>query len=198
MSSSANSTRISPYLQGLKSGAPETLVNYTVDIHHSPHYAVGYMMKQINPRAGMVTHLNYDNDMAAETVAGVRAHWDGLFLFGAPDVAVVNVTKDAIWSRMAALPEASTVSPGARNDGKGGRRGRAASQAVRLPEPPAAARAAAGTGDAGRRDRSQEVLSARRGSRTGDAMAEGLHDSTSRRCWGRSSDATWHKWMTTR
>ena len=39
-----------------------------------------------------------------EQSAGVRAHWDGLFLYGAPDVAVVNVTKDAIWHRMAALP----------------------------------------------------------------------------------------------
>ena len=39
-----------PYLQFLKYGLPEAIVNYTVDIHHSPHYAVGYMMNQINPR----------------------------------------------------------------------------------------------------------------------------------------------------
>jgi ribonuclease Z len=96
-----------PYMQFLKYGLPPQIVNYTVDLHHSPHYAVGYMMKQINPRAGMVTHLSYDEDVVAETVAGVRAHWDGLFLFGAPDVAVVNVTKDAIWYRMAALPDAT-------------------------------------------------------------------------------------------
>ena len=44
------------------------------------------------------------NSLLNEISAGVRAHWDGLFLYGAPDVAVVNVTKDAIWSRMAALP----------------------------------------------------------------------------------------------
>jgi ribonuclease Z len=59
-----------------------------MDTSHSPHYAVDCMMKQINPRAGVVTHLSYDEDATAETVAGVRAHWDGLFLFGAPDVAV--------------------------------------------------------------------------------------------------------------
>ena len=101
-----------PALQALKNGAPETIMSYGVDIHHSPHYAVGYMMKQINPRAGMVTHLAWDDDVIAETVAGVRTHWDGLFLVGAPDVAVVNVTKDAIWYRMAVLPEASgAVSP---------------------------------------------------------------------------------------
>jgi hypothetical protein len=46
----------------------------------------------------------------AETVAGVRTHWDGLFLFGAPDVAVVNVTKE-IWYRMAALSHAAGVAP---------------------------------------------------------------------------------------
>jgi len=100
-----------PYLQFLKYGLPEDIVNYTVDIHHSPHYAVGYMMKQINPRAGMVTHLAYDEDVVAETIAGIRAHWNGLFLFGAPDVAVVNVTKDAIWYRQAALPESTGQVP---------------------------------------------------------------------------------------
>lgn len=100
-----------PVLQSMKFGIPEAIANYTVDTSHSPHYAVGYMMKQINPRAGMVTHLTYDEDVVAETVAGVRTHWDGLFLFGAPDVAVVNVTKDAIWYRMAALPEAAGAVP---------------------------------------------------------------------------------------
>ena len=34
----------------------------------------------------------------------IKVHWDGLFQFGAPD-GVVNVTKDAIWTRKAALPE---------------------------------------------------------------------------------------------
>ena len=39
-----------------------------------------------------------------------RAHWDGLFQFGA-DVAVVNVTKDAIWYRKAVLPDKSGAVP---------------------------------------------------------------------------------------
>ena len=52
----------------------------------------------------MVTHLAFDNDTLNEQSADVRAHWDGLFLYGAPDVVVVNVTKDAIWHREAALP----------------------------------------------------------------------------------------------
>lgn len=93
----------------MKYGLPEWLYNYTVDTHHTPHYAVGYMMKQINPRLGMVTHLEYEDDLLNEVIAGVRVHWDGFFMFGAPDVMVVNVTKDAIWGRMAVLPELSGV-----------------------------------------------------------------------------------------
>jgi hypothetical protein len=87
-----------------KYGLSEFLYNYTVDIHHTLTYAAGYLMKQVEPRCGMVTHMAFDNDTLNETTADIRAHWDGLFLYGAPDVAVVNVTKDAIWHRMAALP----------------------------------------------------------------------------------------------
>lgn len=87
-----------------KYGIPQWLYNYTIDIHHTPHYAVGYMMKEIQPRIGMVTHLEYEEELMNEISAGVRTHWDGLFIIGAPDVMVVNVTKDAIWSRKAALP----------------------------------------------------------------------------------------------
>jgi len=91
-------------LISMKYGVPEWLYNYTIDTHHTPHYAAGYMMKEVNPRLAMVTHVEYDEDLLGETIAGIRAHWDGLFMFGAPDVMVVNVTKDAIWGRMAALP----------------------------------------------------------------------------------------------
>jgi len=87
-----------------KYGLPPWLYNYTIDTHHTPHYAAGYLMKQVNPRVGMVTHIEYEDDLLNEVSAGIRAHWDGLFLYGAPDVMVVNVTKDAIWGRMAALP----------------------------------------------------------------------------------------------
>ena len=36
-------------------------------------------------------------------------HYNGLFQFGAPDVVVVNVTKDAVWTRKAAVPEAGNM-----------------------------------------------------------------------------------------
>jgi ribonuclease BN (tRNA processing enzyme) len=87
-----------------KYGLPAWLYNYTVDTHHTPHYAVGYMMKEVEPRLGMVTHIEYEEDLLNEVSAGVRAHYDGLFLYGAPDVVVVNVTEEAIWARKAAIP----------------------------------------------------------------------------------------------
>jgi ribonuclease Z len=65
------------------------------------------MFKQVQPRLAMATHLAYDEETVPEMVAGVREHWDGLFQFGAPDVVVVNVTKNAIWTRKAALPRAA-------------------------------------------------------------------------------------------
>ena len=55
----------------------------------------------------MATHLSYDEEMVPEMVAGIRTHYDGLFQFGAPDGVVVNVTKKAIWTRKAALPESA-------------------------------------------------------------------------------------------
>ena len=94
---------ISASLVSLKMGLPVKLYNYVIDTHHTPHYAVGYLMQKIQPRIGMVTHVEYEPELNSELVAGVRAHWDGLFVVGAPDVKVVNVTKDAIWVRDASL-----------------------------------------------------------------------------------------------
>jgi ribonuclease Z len=97
-------------LMQAKYALPEMIYNYTIDIHHTNHYAVGYLIKQVNPRLGMVTHYANDEDVMNEMSAGVRTHWDGLFEFGS-DVAVVNVTKDAIWYRKAVLPEFSGSVP---------------------------------------------------------------------------------------
>jgi hypothetical protein len=87
----------------------------TIDQAHSPHYAVGYMFNKIQPRLAMVTHTSYDEELIPEIIAGIRVHYSGLFQFGAPDVVVVNVTKDAIWTRKAAIPEAGNMArPSAR------------------------------------------------------------------------------------
>ncbi len=55
----------------------------------------------------MITHTNYEEELMGESVAEVRAHWKGMFIFGAPDVMVVNVTSDSIWARKAAIPPGS-------------------------------------------------------------------------------------------
>ena len=90
-------------LMSMKMGLPVELFNYVIDTHHTPHYAAGYLMKQVNPRIGMITHVFNEPGLSNEVSAGIRSHWDGLFVVGAPDVKVVNVTKDAIWAREASL-----------------------------------------------------------------------------------------------
>ena len=55
----------------------------------------------------MITHTNYEEELMGESVAEVRAHWKGMFIFGAPDVMVVNVTSDSIWTRKATIPPGS-------------------------------------------------------------------------------------------
>ena len=96
-------------LMQLKYGYPQDLYNFIIDTHHTPHYAAGYLFNEVNPRIGMVCHLEYEPSLVNEISAGIRAHWDGLFAYGAPDVVVTNVTKDAVWVRDAVLPELGTI-----------------------------------------------------------------------------------------
>lgn len=92
-------------LQSLKFGIPASMVNATIDQAHTVHYATGYLFEQVKPRLAMCTHMSYDETLVPEIVAGIRQHYKGLFQFGAPDVVVVNVTKDAIWTRKAAIAD---------------------------------------------------------------------------------------------
>ena len=61
------------------------------------------------PGNGALVEQNAELDI--EAAAQIRSHWPGLFLWGGPDVAVVNVTKEAIWQRYAVRPEHARVSP---------------------------------------------------------------------------------------
>jgi ribonuclease Z len=93
----------------IKQGAPEPIINMTIDGVHTNQFAAGYMIKQVNPRIGMITHTFYDRATLSEALADVRTFWDGLFAYGAPDGVIVNVTKDAVWVRDAALPESTST-----------------------------------------------------------------------------------------
>jgi ribonuclease Z len=42
------------------------------------------MFSKIQPRIAMVTNMSYDEELIPEITAGIRAHYDGLFQFGAP------------------------------------------------------------------------------------------------------------------
>ena len=97
-------------LQALKFGMPPLMLMNTIDQAHSVHYAVGYMFDKIQPRLAMVTHVSFDEELVPEIVAGIRHHYNGLFQFGAPDVVVVNVNKDSIWTRKAVIPDAGNMS----------------------------------------------------------------------------------------
>lgn len=95
-------------LWALKQGVSPLLGAYVLDNYHTTHYGVGYLAEQIKPRLAMATHLSFDRELVGEMIAGIRAHYTGLFAFGVDNV-VVNVTKDAIWIRDAALPETANI-----------------------------------------------------------------------------------------
>ena len=86
-------------------GVPPFLGRYTIDTHHTPAYAAGYLASKVEPRIFLTTHMGFDPYQNEETVAEIRYHWKGPFHFGAPDGIVVNVTKDQIWVREGILPE---------------------------------------------------------------------------------------------
>jgi len=95
-------------VQALKYGLPPILGTVIIDGAaggHTVHYAAGYLFEQVKPRIAMATHMQYEEELIPEMLAGIRVHWDGLFQFGAPDGVVVNVTREAIWTRRAAIPE---------------------------------------------------------------------------------------------
>ena len=95
-------------VEALKFGIPPITGTTCIDGAgggHTVHYAAGYIFRQVQPRLAMVTHMQYEEELIPEIVAGIRVHWDGLFQFGAPDGVVVNVTKDSIWTRKAVIPE---------------------------------------------------------------------------------------------
>ena len=97
-----------PELMSISSGTngiPSFVGRFTIDTHHTPGYAAGYMANQINPRLFMTTHMAFDTWQNEEAVAEVRHHWKGLYHFGAPDGVVVNLTKDDIWVRDGILPD---------------------------------------------------------------------------------------------
>ena len=41
-------------------GVPPFLARYTIDTHHTPGYAAGYLANEVQPRLFMATHMPFD------------------------------------------------------------------------------------------------------------------------------------------
>ncbi|MBI4675630.1 MAG: MBL fold metallo-hydrolase [Chloroflexi bacterium] len=95
-------------LWGLKQGVSPFIGAFTLDNFHTTHYAAGYLANLIQPRLAMACHISFDRELVGEMMAGVRMHYAGMFAFGI-DHTVVNVTRDRVWIREAALPETTNT-----------------------------------------------------------------------------------------
>ncbi|NOH80212.1 MBL fold metallo-hydrolase [Vibrio sp. RE86] len=101
-------TELQPEVLGLSAivqGVPPFLGRYTIDTHHTPGYAAGWLANEVQPRLFMTTHMPFDPYLNEETVAQVRTHWKGPFHFGAPDLIVANITPDQAWVREGIVPD---------------------------------------------------------------------------------------------
>ena len=134
------------------------------------------MFNEIQPRLAMITHVSYDEELVPEIIAGIRVHYSGLFQFGAPDVVVVNVTKDAVWTRKAAIPEAGNMARPSPREAVDLFDLTPTNLEVRFPDPRYNARRHPGAGRPRSGDRSEEVLPARHVSRAAAELPQGHHD----------------------
>jgi len=94
-------TELQPEVISISSGVmgvPPFLGRYTVDTHHNPGYAAGYLYNKVKPRLALATHVPNDEYSNAESLAEVREHWKGPFHFGF-DLVVANITEDKLWIR---------------------------------------------------------------------------------------------------
>ena len=92
-------------------GVLPVIARNTIDMAHNPGYAAGYLFEKVKPRMAMTTHMSYDGYSNAELLSEIRYHYQGPFHFGAPDMIVVNLTRDKVWVRDGVLPDYPSMSP---------------------------------------------------------------------------------------
>ena len=92
-----------PRIYSEKTGIPAETFATAIDNGATSHFGAGYLFQRVKPRLAMATHFSVEHDLLNEAIAGVRTHYKGLFVMGAPDGVVVNVTKEAVWTRDAVM-----------------------------------------------------------------------------------------------
>lgn len=92
-------------------GVLPVIARNTIDSAHNPAYAAGYLFNEVKPRMAMTTHMSYDPYANAEMLSQIRYHYKGPFHFGAPDMVVVNLTKDKVWVRDGIVPDYPASAP---------------------------------------------------------------------------------------
>jgi hypothetical protein len=55
--------------------------------------------------------MGYDTYSNPELLAEIRYHYKGPFHFGAPDMVVVNLTRDKVWVRDGVVPDYPSMAP---------------------------------------------------------------------------------------
>jgi ribonuclease Z len=96
---------------GLKPGAQgwQQAIAYTTaveDSSHTPQKAFGYILSQTNPRLGVATHFQVNDDTVEQAMQDIRTWYQGPVTI-ARDLLVINVSKDSIRQRYARVSDYS-------------------------------------------------------------------------------------------
>jgi len=74
------------------------------DSSHTPQKALGYILSQTNPRLGIATHFQANDDTVGPAMNDIRSWYQGPFTI-ATDLLVVNVSRNSIRQRAAVVPD---------------------------------------------------------------------------------------------
>lgn len=74
------------------------------DSSHTPQKALGYIFSQTNPRLGIATHFQANDDTVGPAMADIRSWYQGPAMI-ATDLLVLNVSKTEIRKRVAVVPD---------------------------------------------------------------------------------------------
>jgi len=96
---------------GLKPGDPGwdqalSVAQLVQDSSHTPQQALGYIFSQTNPRLGIATHFQVNEDTVGPAMKDIRSWYQGPVTI-AKDLLVVNVSKDNIKQRYAKVSDLS-------------------------------------------------------------------------------------------